>query len=581
MMSQGEHDRLSRRSLLKAGAVAGSAAAVGGLSEAAPAVAGSPPATKAGPLLLVTGRIHTMNATNRIASAVAVEDGRFVAVGGEGEVRARRPHARVLDLKGRTVVPGMIEAHVHFVSLAIRPGYHVVIENASNIAQIQRLLAARRPGVPPGEFITAMGGWHPNMFAEHRLPTLAELDAAVPDRPVLLFQGFTGPSATNSLGKAFLESQAVPVVVADNGAIASGAQSEAALYNLRIRQTFEDKKRSTLDAMAYAASVGITAVLDEVGFPITGPPTPTQALSNFDHYRMYDSWLALHHEHRTFIRLQTNFLHNQNDIALPELTQRLKNQFQLYGDDMMMTGAIGEWGAPGDGSGPVWMQAQRLIARARWRNNNRALSLAALQNEVAGYEAVNAEFGITDLRWRIDHVPVVTTELLDRLRALGGAVQCGAFSYVSGSGTAAGAPFRTILDHGIKAGIHLDGVHIAPLNPWFGVYYATTGRNALGNLINVGQQISRQEAVRLYTRENAWFLNMEDKLGSIEAGKLADLVVLDKDYLTVTDEELKDGPPDPHHGRRKGRPRHRRAHRGKAAIAASERPVGRRCRTDG
>jgi hypothetical protein len=227
------------------------------------------------------------------------------------------------------------------------------------------------------------------------------------------------------------------------------------------------------------------------------------------------------------------------------------------------------------------MQAQRLIARARWRNNNRALSLAALQNEVAGYEAVNAEFGITDLRWRIDHVPVVTTELLDRLRALGGAVQCGAFSYVSGSGTAAGAPFRTILDHGIKAGIHLDGVHIAPLNPWFGVYYATTGRNALGNLINVGQQISRQEAVRLYTRENAWFLNMEDKLGSIEAGKLADLVVLDKDYLTVTDEELKDGPPDPHHGRRKGRPRHRRAHRGKAAIAASERPVGRRCRTDG
>ena len=538
-MSQGEHDHLSRRSLLKAGAVAGSAAAIGGVGGAAPALAGSPPATKTGPLVLVNGRIHTMDATNRIASAVAVEDGRFVAVGGEGEVRAGRPHARVLDLKGRTVVPGMIEAHVHFVSLAIRPGYHVVIENASNIAQIQRLLAARRPGVPPGEFITAMGGWHPNMFAEHRLPTLAELDAAVPDRPVLLFQGFTGPSATNSLGKAFLESQAVPVVVADNGAIAGGAQSEAALYNLRIRQTFDDKKRSTLDAMSYAASVGITAVLDEVGFPITGPPTPTQALSNFDHYRMYDSWLALHHEHRTIIRLQTNFLHNQNDIALPELTQRLKNQFQLYGDDMMMTGAIGEWGAPGDGSGPVWMQAQRLIAQARWRNNNRALSLAALTNEVAGYEAVNAEFGITDLRWRIDHVPVVTTGLLDRLQALGGAVQCGAFSYVAGSGTAAGAPFRTILDHGIKAGIHLDGVHIAPLNPWFGIYYATTGRNSLGNQINVGQQISRQEAVRLYTRENAWFLNMEDELGSIETGKLADLVVLNKDYLAVTDDELK------------------------------------------
>jgi predicted amidohydrolase YtcJ len=107
-----------------------------------------------------------------------------------------------------------------------------------------------------------------------------------------------------------------------------------------------------------------------------------------------------------------------------------------------------------------------------------------------------------------------------------------------GTGTAAGAPFRFILDHGIKAGIHLDGVHIAPLNPWFGVYYATTGRNALGNVINVGQQITRDEAVRLYTRENAWFLNMEDKLGTVETGKLGDIVVLDRDYRAVADAEL-------------------------------------------
>jgi hypothetical protein len=82
--------------------------------------------------------------------------------------------------------------------------------------------------VPPGEFITAMGGWHPNMFAEHRLPTRAELDEAVPDRPVLLFQGFTGPSATNSFGMAFLESQAVPVALADDGAVAGGAPGELA-----------------------------------------------------------------------------------------------------------------------------------------------------------------------------------------------------------------------------------------------------------------------------------------------------------------------------------------------------------------
>jgi predicted amidohydrolase YtcJ len=492
-------------------------------------------------LILHNGKIRTFDDHDRTVSAVAIWRGRIVATGNSvGNVAHVIPgNPRVIDLGGRVAIPGMIEAHVHFVSLAIRPGYHVVIEKARNISEIQEMLAARRAGgVPAGQFITAMGGIHPNLFAERRLPNLAELDAAVPDRGVLLFQAFTGPAVTNSVGKAFFSSAAVPSVVGADGSIAAGANSTAALYNLRLLQTFEDKQRSTLDAMSYSASVGITAVLDEVGFPIPGPPTPNQALSNFDAFRMYDSWRALHAQGRTFIRLQTNFLHNQNDINLPELTQRLLNQFQLYGDDLMMTGAIGEWGAPGDGVGPVWLRAQQLIAAARWRNNNRALSLNALRAQIEGYEAMDAEFGIKGLRWRIDHVPVVSTELLDRLQAVGGAVQCGAFSFLAGSGTAAGAPFRAILDHGIKAGIHLDGVHIAPLNPWFGVYYASTGRNALGNVINVGQQITRDEAVRLYTRENAWFLNMEDKLGTIETGKLGDLVVLDRDYRTVPDADL-------------------------------------------
>ena len=390
-----------------------------------------------------------------------------------------------------------------------------------------------------------MGGWHPNFFAERRLPNLTELDEAVPDRPVFLYQGGGGPSVTNSLGKAFFESvsdaQAGPVTVGADGSIATGNpnQSNRALYHLRVRQTFEDKKRSTLDAMAYSASVGLTAHLDQVLPPSPGPLTPTQGLPNLDHFRMYDPVLALHREGKTFIRLQTNFLHNQNDINLPELKERLRNQFQLFGNDLMMTGAIGEWGAPGDGSGPVWLEAQRVIAQARWRNTNRTLSLAALENVVAGLETVDAEFDISDLRWTVHHVQVATPQLLERLKAIGVGVQVGCWRYGTGTPTANGSPFRMVSESGIQNGIHMDGVHIAPLTPWFALYYATTGVNALGVLINDGQQISRREALRLYTRENAWHLNMEDRIGTIETGKLADLVVLDKDYFTATDEELK------------------------------------------
>jgi hypothetical protein len=102
-----------------------------------------------------------------------------------------------------------------------------------------------------------------------------------------------------------------------------------------------------------------------------------------------------------------------------------------------------------------------------------------------------------------------------------------------------GAPFRTIVDHGIQAGIHGDGVHIAPLNPWLQMYFAITGVNSFGDRVNGDQQITRQEALRLFTRGNSWFLRMEDKIGSIAPGKLADLVVLNKDYFDVTDQEIK------------------------------------------
>lgn len=547
----------SRRSFL--GGVAGAAVTMGA-APASFALGGQsarPPASGGGPvgpdvtLVFVNGRIHTMDGRNSIARAVAIRNGRFVAV---GDTVSRPANTRVIDLKGRTVVPGLIEGHVHIVSLANRPGYHTVLENTTSIRDVQEVLAARRKEVPEAQWITSMGGWHPNQWAEHRHPTRQELDAAVPDRPVLLYERFTGPCATNSLGKAFFDAadaapkvhpDIVPIKVAENGAIApagfgAGGPSASALFHLRRLQTFEDKKRSTLDAMAYSASVGLTAHLDDVLFPTPGPLHPSQILSNLDQYRMYDSWLALHREGRTTVRLQMNFLQNQNDPALPELKERLRNQFQFFGDDMMMTGSIGEWAAP-LGSGAVWREAQRLVAQAGWRNENAVQDLAGLKQVVEQYEVVNKEFDITRLRWVVHHVPVVTADLLNRLKALGCGVEMGAFRWVTSSDpkVIVGPPFRTIVDHGIQVGIHGDGAHIAPLNPWPHIAFATTGVNSFGDRVNGDQQITREEALRLFTRGNSWFLRMEDKIGTIETEKLADLVVLDRDYFTVPDADIR------------------------------------------
>ena len=523
-------------------------------------------------LVLVNGWIHTMDNRHSVVSAVSIRNGRFAEVG-----RDARPGrgAKVINLRGLTVVPGLIESHTHFVSLANRPGYHVAeVELASNLAEVLAMLATRRRDVPPGQFITAMGAGTPRMWAELRLPTLAELDAAVPDRPVFLYQGGGGPARTNTLGKQFFENAtaplAGPVTVGADGSIAGGNPNMAnrALYHLRARQTFEDKKRSALDAMAYSARVGITANLDQTLValatgtlnPASLEPQPTHFLFNLDHYRMYDAWLALHAEGEAFVRLQINFLHNQGFIPelgglenqLPELRERLKNQFKFFGDDMLRTGGIGEWAAPfatpADANNhAVWVEAQRLVARARWRNENAQAgsptSSANIEQVVATYEAMDAQFGIKELRWGLQHADFATASQLARLKALNCSVSMSGFRWLNGlpreDGLPVGPLFPQIVASGIHAGLHEDGVHIAPHNPWFALHYATTGLNVLGRQINPGQQISRQQALHAYTRENAWYLNREHDLGSIEKGKLADLVVLDKDYFSVSDAEMR------------------------------------------
>ncbi len=541
-------EKSSRRRFIATGVGAAAAAGPGAVSVAAQTGDFEPVPT----LTLTNGRIHTLDGAGTVANNVTIRNGRFIAI--NGPVPTAGAGVRIIDLKGHTVVPGLVEPHIHSVSLANRPGYHTILENTNSIREVQEALAARRKDVPEGAWITSMGGWHPNQWAEHRHPTLAELDQAVPDRPVLLYERFTGPAATNSLGKAYFDRMdagpkvhpdVVPVRVATNGAIAAagftgGGPSATALFYLRRMQTFADRKRSTMDAMQYSASVGLTAHLDQVLFPTPGPLHPAQVLSNLDQYRMYDPWLELHREGKTIIRLQMNFLQNQADPNLPELKERLRNQFQFFGDDMLRTGAIGEWAAP-LASGAVWREAQRLVAQAGWRNENAVQNLAGLRQVVEAYEEVNREFDITQHRWVVHHVPEVTADLLTRLKNLGCGVQMAAFRWVTSSDpkVIVGPPFRTIVDHGIQVGIHGDGVHIAPLNPWLQIYFATTGVNSFGDRVNGDQQITRAEALRLFTRNNSWFLRMEDKIGSIEKGKLADLAVLDRDYFAVPDADIK------------------------------------------
>src|SRR5262252_6075702 len=232
------------------------------VASAAAAQTGGSACAGARDLRLINGKIATMDQKNSIVSEVTIQNGVFTAVGrGNGRLS---PCTRTIDLKGQSVVPGLVDNHNHILLLGLRPGHDTRLETAASIADVQAIIRARAKTVPAGGFITAMGGWNSSQFAEKRLPTLAELDAADADHPIIVYQSFTGPAAVNSRAKAFFAGR--NIAVSDAGAIAINAPSIAALNALRSIQTFDDQLRGTIDALTYSASVGVTTNVDMGAF---------------------------------------------------------------------------------------------------------------------------------------------------------------------------------------------------------------------------------------------------------------------------------------------------------------------------
>jgi predicted amidohydrolase YtcJ len=477
-------------------------------------------------LMVVNGRIHTMDRMNRIVSQAMIQNGRFSGVGNNlGSVPR---NVRRLDLKEKTVIPGIIDAHNHIVLVGNRPGWSTPLEHVFTIPDAIAVLKARSAEVPAGEFISTIGPVSAMQFAERRLPSLSELDAV--NRPVYI-QAAQGGARTNSQGKAWLEARGV--TVAPDGAIAGPALSAGLLALRKELLNPQTRKRSAHDVLQYYARLGITTHRDCGAFH---SDAPSGGLANENTYTMHEPFLALHRDGNMPARLRIEFLHQDSPTAnppLPTLSQRLKNSFPFFGDDWIKTGGIGEFTGGG-------IEGLRAIARAGWRAEDHALNLAGVTKLIEDRETVNAEIPLSGLRWIISHVPEFPLDLANRMDAMGMGVLVGWGPLRTRTPTNSnlGPPYRMLMNHRIKKGYHSDGGDITVINPWLTFSAMTTGLNLAGQQILGDQALTRQEALWLATAANKWFLE-EDDLGSIETGNRADLVVLDRDCFIVSDEDFK------------------------------------------
>jgi hypothetical protein len=295
--------------------------------------------------------------------------------------------------------------------------------------------------------------------------------------------------------------------------------------------------------MAYSASVGVTTNVDMGGFVLPGTPHAEASdqfdtLASWDPFTAYDPLLALHDEGKVSVRVRIYFLSMDHNADVPLTTARVRNAFSRFGDDMVRSSGIGEfatsWPLFGKPFPTNYVDALKIVAQRGWAFQQHSLSLAEDTFIAGAFETVNQTTPIADLRWSDAHVPFIDQATVNRLKAIGAGIAIHPWRYLSGA-NAGGPPLRMILDSGIHVGAGSDSAQISTLNPWNMIYYMITGKNVAGLLVNADQQITREEAIRLYTVNNGWFLKEESKLGSIEEGKLGDVVVLNADYFDAVE----------------------------------------------
>ena len=513
-------------------------------------------AQDAADLVLVNGKIVTVDDRFTIAQALAIRGGRVVAVGTSADVeKLTGAGTRTIDLSGRTVIPGLIDNHAHWIRAAEHD--EVRFDGVLSRARALRLVAERAAKVPAGEWIAVLGGWSEEQFTDDQSRfTRAELDAVAPGHPVAL-QSVYNHTVLNSAG---LKAAKIDAETPDppRGRIereaggqptgmvtgAGGVAFVAAKIPLKDLDTWIANTRRLV---TYLNAMGVTAWLDAGGRGM--------GARHYEPYRLLAEKGELNIR-AFYTEIRQPFTPAQADATIAEIRQLVPFQ----GNDYFGNVGWGESGyaplttqllRPGGNTRPEDLAQLERIAMALAERGIYFNSHVEMENVIDAfldvYEEVDKVHPIKGLHWSFAHLDQVTEKQLERMKRLGMMAQIHSRPLIQGAlmhkahGDKAWdmPPFRRVQDSGIHWGLGSDATAVTPSNPFYTLSFAVTGEMIGGRKVN-RQSISREEALIAHTRSNAAFLFQENNLGSLAPGKYADLLVLDRDYLTVPASEIKD-----------------------------------------
>ena len=494
--------------------------------------AASPGWSQSADTILVNGKILTVNNQFSTREAIAVRDGNITAVGSSAEVRKRAgPHTRVIDLQGRTVIPGFIDSHIH----AIRAGQTFTTEvnwvGATSLVEAMSRIHEASLAKKPGSWLIVAGGWNVEQFKEKRRPTQADLMAAAPNNPVYVQLGYdwevmtpAGFAAMNINSESDLphpgrferDASGKPTGAIEDG---GGFDVAIALFDKLPHPTFDEQVDGTKKFFRELNRLGVTGVDDPGGNNI-----------NPENYQpVFKVW----RQHQLTLRIAYSLCGPTPGKEFEELKSLTQMLPQGFGDEMLKFNGLGEritWGMNNNDHPTAedkekyyqivrWAAQNGMPVTMHWPNDKTADTLLSI------YERVNSEFPVKDLRWSVAHLTNASPENLRRMKAMG-------VGWTMQRPSAASV--ENAKELGVNMGEGTDAHRVASYNPFTEFQWLLLdSKNAAGVRRGPEQTPTREDALRAYTIGSAWFSFDENKRGSLEPGKLADLAVLSKDYMTL------------------------------------------------